>query len=66
MSLTDGTYICALCGQWCSACSLCVNPPMKKVTNDRRSIFYSGTHDVPDVQSHGDHRDMHRIRSSKD
>lgn len=28
MSITDGTFVCSLCGEWLSGCSLCGEAPM--------------------------------------
>jgi len=28
MSITDGTFSCALCGEWLSGCGLCVAAPL--------------------------------------
>lgn len=28
MGITDGTYICKLCGEWMTGCSLCGQAPL--------------------------------------
>ncbi len=38
MSITDGSYVCALCGETLTGCSLCGVAPLKKGTkNDTRT-----------------------------
>lgn len=31
MSITDGSYVCGLCGEWRTACSLCHGAPLIRV-----------------------------------
>lgn len=28
MSITDGTFVCALCGEWLTGCALCGDAPL--------------------------------------
>lgn len=28
MSITDGTFVCSLCGEWLTGCSLCGEAPL--------------------------------------
>lgn len=36
MMTTDGTYICGLCGEWSTGCSLCGEAPLIDMREKRR------------------------------
>lgn len=36
MGLTDGSFVCALCGEWRTACGLCGEAPLLNARERRR------------------------------
>jgi hypothetical protein len=36
MSITDGSFVCALCGEWLTGCGLCGAAPMQDMREQQR------------------------------
>lgn len=47
MSVTDGTFVCALCGEWLTGCSLCGTAPL----TDRRAQIEADARAARDAET---------------